>query len=116
MNKQINYLGFLSTFSLIGVIGFFNRDQSHVFTFFAFLSYIGYFFVIPDELFVKRLYQAASVTLIVTFLLMVSLFVGYLLSQNVNFFTNGFWISFTIMIVTFPIVFTIFQVKDTSDI
>ena len=40
MNKQINYLGFLSTFSLIGVIGFFNRDQSHVFTFFAFLSYI----------------------------------------------------------------------------
>jgi hypothetical protein len=43
---------------------------------------------------------------------MVGLFVGYILTQNVNYFTNGFWISFTLLIVTFPVVFTYFQIKD----
>jgi len=114
MKRNINYLGFLSILSVIGIFGFINRDQGHVFSFFAFLAYIGYFFVIPDELFIKRLLQTASLTLLVTFLLMAGLFIGYLLTENINFFTDGFWISFTIMIITFPIIFTFFEIKDDA--
>jgi hypothetical protein len=112
MRSKINYLGFLSLLALIGLVGFFNRDNSHVFSFFAFLSYIGYFRVTPDELFRQRVLQTAGLTLLVTFIFMAGLFVGYIFTENSNFFTHGFWISFTLMVVTFPLVFTCFQIKD----
>ncbi len=112
MKRKINYLGLLSILSLIGMIGFIRRDNSHVFSFFAFLSYIGYFRITPDELFKQRVLQTAGITLLITFVLMTGLFISYILTENVNYFTNGFWISFTLMVVTFPLVFTFFHIKD----
>lgn len=111
MNWKFNYIGLLSMLSLIGILGFIQRDHSNVFSFFAFLSYIGYFRITPDELFKQRVLQTAGITLLVTFVLMTGLFIGYLVTENVNFFTNGFWISYTLMVVTFPLVFTLFHVK-----
>jgi membrane protein CcdC involved in cytochrome C biogenesis len=108
----MNYLGFLSILSIIGLIGFIRRDSAFVFSFFAFLVYTGYFQVTPDEMFIKRVYKSSGVTLLITLILMTGLFVGYLLTENVNFFTNGFWISFTVMIVSFPLAFTFFQLRD----
>jgi hypothetical protein len=112
MKRKFNYLGLLSVLSFIGILGFIRRDNSHVFTFFIFLTYIGYFYITPDELFKQRIIQSAAITLLITMIAMVALFVGYILTQNVNYFTNGFWISFTLLIVTFPVVFTYFQIKD----
>jgi len=114
MKKKINYLGFLSLLSVVGIFGFFDRSNSHVFTFFVFLSYIGYFYITPDELFKQRLIQSASITLLMVSMLMLGLFIGYLITQNVSYFTNGFWISFTTLIVSFPLVFTFFQLKDET--
>lgn len=114
MHWKFNYLGLLSILSLIGILGFIERDHSHVFTFFAFLSYMGYFFVIPDELFKQRVIETAAITLLLVLTLMVGFFVAYIFTDNANFFLNGFWISFTFMIVVFPLLFTYFQIKDGS--
>jgi hypothetical protein len=112
MKKSLNYLGLLSILSIIGIVGFLQEDSRNLFGFFGFLGYIGYFFITPDELFKHRVLQTASITLLISFILMLSLFLGEIFTQNLNFFTNGFWISFTVMIVTFPIVFTYFEFKD----
>lgn len=112
MKRKINYLGLLSALSLIGIIGFIRPDNIHVFSFFAFISYIGYFQITPDELFKQRVLQTAGITMLITFAFMTSMFIGYILTDNVNFFTDGFWISFTLLIVTFPLVFTFYQIKD----
>lgn len=112
MNNKFNYLSLLSLLSLIGLLGFILEDSRNLFGFFGFLGYISYFFITPDELFKQRVLQSASITLIITFTLMISLFIGEILTQNMNFYTNGFWISFTVMIITFPIVFTYFEIKD----
>lgn len=112
MSWKYNYLGYLSVLSLIGILGFINRDSSHVFSFFAFLSYTGYFFVTPDELFKQRVYQSATITLLLLLVTMAGFFISYILTDNINFFLNGFWISFTLMIVAFPLIFTYLQIKD----
>lgn len=112
MKKNFNYLGFLSILSLIGLLGLFQDDATNLFGFFGFLGYVGYFYVTPDELFKQRVLQSAAITLLVLFVFMLSMFIGHMFTQNVNFFTNGFWISFTLMIVVFPIVFTYYQIKD----
>jgi hypothetical protein len=112
MKRKINYLGFLSFLSIIGTLGFILQDSHNLFGFFAFVGYIYYFRVTPDEFFIQRVIQTAALTLLITFVLMISLFIGQIFTQNLNFYTHGFWISFTVMIVAFPIVFTYFEFKD----
>jgi hypothetical protein len=112
MKRKINYLGFLSFLSIIGILGFILQDSSNLFGFFAFIGYIYYFRVTPDEFFKQRVIQTAALTLLITFVLMLSLFIGEIITQNLNFYTNGFWISFTVMIIAFPVVFTYFEFKD----
>lgn len=114
MHWKFNYLGLLSILSLIGLLGFIERDNSNVFTFFAFLSYIGYFRITPDEFFKQRVLQTATITLFLMLTVMLGFFVAYIFTQNANFFLHGFWISFTFMIVTFPLIFTYFEIKDGS--
>jgi hypothetical protein len=112
MKRKINYLGFLSLLSIIGILGFIRQDSFNLFSFFAFLGYVSYFRVTPDEFFKQRVIQTAALTLLLTFVLMISLFIGEIFTQNLNFYTNGFWISFTVMIVAFPLIFTYFEFKD----
>lgn len=112
MKRKINYLGFLSVLSLVAIIGFFRRDNSQVFTFLVFLSYLGYFQVTPDEMFRLRVYKSSGVALLLTLIVMVGFFVGFLITQEINYFSNGFWISFTVLIVSFPFAFLFFQMKE----
>jgi len=114
MKKKFNYLGFLSILSLIAILGFIQADSRHLFSFFGFLGYIGYFFITPDEMFKQRVLQTAALTLLITFVLMITLFVWHIFTQNINLYINGFWISFTVMVVTFPVIFTYFEFKDGS--
>jgi hypothetical protein len=112
MKKPFNYLGLLSVLSMIGIVGFFQEESRNLFGFFGFIGYIGYFFITPDELFKQRVLQTAGFTFLITFAFMMSLFIGEIITGNINYYTNGFWISFTLMIVTFPVVFTYFEFKD----
>lgn len=114
MNWKFNYLGLLSLLSLIGLLSFARANGGNVAVFFIFLTYIGYFFITPDELFRQRVYQVATITLVLVLVVMVGFFVAYHLTNNPDHFMNGFWISFTLMIVTFPVTFTILEIKDAS--
>lgn len=115
MRKNINYLGFLSLLSLIGLFGIFQRDSLNLLSFFGFIGYIGYFKVKPDELFKIRVYQTSAYTLVITLLLMLIFFVGYIITNNIDFFMHGFWISFTVMIITFPIIFVWSEWKEIKE-
>jgi hypothetical protein len=116
MKQRINYLGFLSLLSLIGLIGFFNRDVSFVFTFFIFIGYASYFRIVPDELFKKRLMQSATISFFTLGGIMLGFYVLYLITSNPEVFVHGFWISFTLLTLLFPIIFTFFEIKDVTDL
>lgn len=113
MKLRLNYLGFFGFLFLIGFIGVFDSESRFTLSFFATIGYFFYFFVTPDELFIKRLFQTGLFSLINVFMSMLGFYIGYLLTKDVTFFVNGFWISFTVLTLTFPIIFTIFEFKDS---
>jgi len=55
-----NPLGFLSLLSLIGVFGLVT-GRTGMLGFFGFAYYLRYFFVTPDELFMRNVRRAASI-------------------------------------------------------
>lgn len=112
MKLYMNYLGFFGLLSLIGIWGLIDTNLSNTITFLICFGYFSYFWVKPDELFKKRVSQTATVTIFVTFLVQLGFYLGFLLTNQVEFFINGFWISFTVLTVIFPVVFFIFEVKD----
>jgi hypothetical protein len=57
---KINGLGFLSLFALLGFLAFVTGNNEF-FGFFGFAYYVRYFFVTPDELFMKNLQSAATI-------------------------------------------------------
>lgn len=114
MNWRFNYMGLLSLLSLIGLLSLLRADSGNAAVFFVFLTYIGYFFITPDELFRQRVHQVSTFTLTLVLFSMVGFFVAYHLTANPDHFMNGFWVTFTLMIVTFPVTFTIFEIKDAS--
>ncbi len=113
MKKRLNYLGFFGFLFLIGFIGIFDSESRFTLSFFATIGYFSYFFVEPDELFMKRLFQTGLFTLGIVFMTMLGFYIAYLLTKDVSFFVNGFWISFTVITVTFPVIFAIYEYKDT---
>ena len=56
MKNKLGYLGFLG---VLGVLGFITNNKIY-FSFFGFLVYLRYFFVIPDELFKANVQKAAT--------------------------------------------------------
>lgn len=114
MKLYMNYLGFFGFLSLIGIIGIMLPNSSFTLTFLAYIGDFCYFFVKPDELFKKRVYQTAVITLLISFLVQLGFYLAYLITDQVDYFVNGFWISFTVMTVTFPITFFVFEIKDGS--
>ena len=78
-----------------------------------FIGYFSYFFVTPDEFFKKRVMQTSTIVLILVSILMLGFYLGFIITQNVNFFSNGFWITFTVLLILFPLIFTIFEIKDS---
>lgn len=53
-----NYLGYLGLLGLVGFTGF--AGNYYLFGFFGFFVYLGYFRVIPDELFKENVRKAAA--------------------------------------------------------
>lgn len=112
MKLYMNYLGFLGFLSLIGVWGMIDTDVRHTLTFLLCIGYFSYFFVKPDELFKMRVLQTSTITLLIAFLVQMGFYLAYLFTTNIEFFVHGFWISLTVLTVSFPLIFIIFEVKD----
>ena len=54
-----NRLGFLGFLGLFGLVGFISGNYAYC-SFFGFLIYLRYFWVIPDELFLENVQKAAT--------------------------------------------------------
>ncbi len=113
MNLKLNYLGFIGFLFLIGFVGIFDSEARFTLSFFASIGYFSYFFVTPDELFKKRVMQTSTIVLILVSIMMLGFYLGFIITQDVNFFSNGFWITFTALLILFPLIFTIFEIKDS---
>lgn len=114
MKLKLNYLGFAGFLFLIGFVGVFDSEiRLPYFLFFASIGYFGYFFVTPDELFKKRVMQTSTIVLMFISILMLGFYLSFIITQDLNFFINGFWISFTVLLILFPLIFTLFEVKDS---
>ena len=59
-NKPINKLGFVSLLALLGIGGIITESKGML-SFFCYIVYIRYFFVVPYELFLKNVSKAASI-------------------------------------------------------
>ena len=112
MKLKLNYLGFIGFLSLIGLVGIFDSESRFTLSFLASIGYFGYFFVTPDELFKKRVLQTSTIVLVFISLMMLVFYLGFMITRDVNYFTNGFWITFTTLLILFPLIFVIFEVKD----
>ena len=113
MRLKLNYLGFIGFLFLIGFVGLFDHEARFALPFFATSGYFTYFFITPDELFKKRVLQSASIVFFIVSVMMLTFYLGFIFTKDVNFFTNGFWITFTALLILFPAVFAIFEVKDS---
>ncbi|MDO4544999.1 MAG: DUF3796 domain-containing protein [Bacillota bacterium] len=67
---KINYLGFLSLLSLLAILGWTTGD-SYLYAYLAFLVFIRYFWVVPDEMFMLNAHKAAFLALMIQFISLV---------------------------------------------
>ena len=109
MKNKLGYLGFLGLF---GLVGFFAHNYVY-FALFAFLYYLRYFLVIPDELFKENVRKAASpafFTSMVIYTLTVAL-TAFRVSTLI--FVIGLVSGFVIPLILFPLLLVVFELKES---
>lgn len=107
-----NRLGYVGLLGLLGITGFF-ADNYAYFALFAFLYFIRYFWVLPDELFCENVRRAAtpsfftSLTLYALTVALTAFHPGTLL------FVIGLVASAAVPFVLFALLLTIFEWRET---
>lgn len=121
MTPKFNYISVLAVFSIPAFTVFFNREMdSSIALSFGYLAYLGYLWIPMDELFIKRVQDAASITI---FILLLSLSIIYLVYYFIEPSTSnlelGFWIHFLLTHVVFNTLLVLFvsydSVRSTHD-
>lgn len=117
MTPKYNYISLLAIFSLPAFTILFSDialDTSISFSF-GYLLYLWYLKTPMDELFLKRVQQAASVTLLIIGLTMSIVFISVFWVDNVEtFISTSYWLVFMFMHVVFNVVLNALLVLDTS--
>lgn len=109
-----NWLGLLSVLSLLGLWGF-TKEHNGLLGFLGFAYYFRYFFVTPDEMFIKYVQRAASAgffsgIIATAFMILLRiLFPAYIQSKMV--LVSCYFVS----IIVFNIVLSIFEFKETEE-
>ncbi|MBS5594466.1 MAG: DUF3796 domain-containing protein [Clostridia bacterium] len=115
MKKRINLLGFLSLLALISVLALITKNQGWL-GFLGFLYYLRYFWVIPDEAFIKYVEKSASLAFftqtlsLIPFLFILRIF-GY-----ENCIQLSFGICFSMGIFVFTLANVFFEWKESKGI
>ena len=121
MTPKFNYISLLAIFSLPAFTVFFSNvalDTSISFSF-GYLLYLLYLKTPMDELFLKRVQQAASMTLLVVGITMSGVFIAVFWAENSeSFIQTSYWIVFLLMHVIFNVSLTgllMFDAKGSSN-
>ena len=113
MNPKFNYLSLLSLLALPAFLIFMDGFPSSIAFSFLYLLYLVYLKIPMDELFIKRIQQAASITLLVVLLTMTGyLFCLLFISPIDDLIFGGFWIIFSIIHILFNGLLSGFEIYD----
>lgn len=112
---KFNYISLLAIFSLPAFTVFFSEislDTTISFSF-GYLLYLLYIKTPMDELFLKRVQQAASITLLIVGLTMSGVFIGLFWAENSeSFIHTSYWIVFLLLHVIFNVSLTTLTLQD----
>lgn len=115
---KFNYISLLAVFSLPAFTVFFSDvalDTSISFSF-GYLLYLLYLRTPMDELFLKRVQQAASITLLIIGLTMSGVFIAVFWAVNTeSFIHTSYWIVFLLIHVIFNVSLTALLMLDAKD-
>ena len=108
MKNKLGYIGFLG---LLGTVGFFAHNNVY-FALFAFLYYLRYFWVIPDELFKENVRMAASPSFFTSLVLYVITVALTAFRVSTLIFVIGLVTGFVVPLILFTILLVSFEVKE----
>lgn len=112
--KKFNYLSLFSLFSLFALQVVINPDPNYRFLgMLAYLVYLSYLFVYPDELFIKNAFKSASYSFLLVVLLMASfMFSYYVFGSTLIDIELAFWSIFMIINISFNLFLAIFEIRE----
>jgi hypothetical protein len=114
---KFNYISLLAIFSIPAFTVLFN-DVAPDWTIslsFGYLLYLGYIKTPMDELFLKRVQQAASLTLLIIGLTMSGIFIAvYWAASSERFIFTSYWIVFMLIHVIFNVSLTVLLTLDAK--
>lgn len=113
MQPKFNYLSLLSFLALPALLIFIDGFSTSIAFSFLYLLYLVYLKIPMDELFIKRIQQAAGITLLVVLLTMTGYLVSILFIAPIDdLIFGGFWIIFSIIHILFNGILSGFGIYD----
>lgn len=106
-----NKLGYVGLLGLLGIVGFFAHNAVY-FALFAFLYYLRYFWVIPDELFKENVRKAASPSFFTSLVLYTATVALTAFHISTLFFVIGLVAGFVVPFILFTLLLTSFELKE----
>ncbi|EPH10890.1 DUF3796 domain-containing protein [Facklamia hominis] len=115
MKRRINFLGFLSLLAIISVLAFITNNTGWI-GFLGFLYYLRYFWIIPDEAFVRYVEKSAALAFFTQMISLIpSLFILGIIGYK-NYIEIAFGICFSIGIFVFTIAIAYFEWNESKGI
>lgn len=117
MTPKFNYISLLAIFSLPAFTVFVTDValDTTISLSFGYLLYLGYVKTPMDELFLQRVQQAASITLLIVGLTMSGVFIAVFWATNTESFINtSYWIVFLLIHVIFNVSLTALLTLDSK--
>ncbi len=117
MTPKFNYISLLAIFSLPAFTVFVTDValDTTISLSFGYLLYLGYVKTPMDELFLQRVQQAASITLLIAGLTMSGVFIAVFWAANTESFINtSYWIVFLLIHVIFNVSLTALLTLDSK--
>jgi len=114
---KFNYISLLAVFSLPAFTVLFTDValDTTISLSFGYLLYLGYIKTPMDELFLKRVQQAASITLLIVGLTMSGIFIAvFWAASSENFIHTSYWIVFLLIHVIFNGLLTVLLILDAQ--
>lgn len=109
MKNKLGYVGFLG---LLGIAGFFAHNYVY-FALFAFLYYLRYFWVIPDELFKENIRRAALPSFFTSMVLYAVTVALTAFRISTLIFVIGLVAGFMVPLILFTILLVFFEMKES---
>ncbi|MHB8806208.1 MAG: DUF3796 domain-containing protein [Anaerolineaceae bacterium] len=112
MKNKLGYLGFIGFLGILGIV----TDNKYFLAFFAFVVFFRYFAIKPDELFQLNVQKAATPAFFTEVAVQTITLAITAFTKNIAQLITGLALSFSISIVVFILILTIYEYKESRGI